>query len=64
MQKKAKPVVAGYTAISYCLVNQHWDVSGVQALCGKSSWGRVSNLQADCPGFTEPEQLQNPKLHN
>jgi len=42
---------------SYCRpVNQRWDAwhhSGVQALCGKSSWGRASNLLEGCPGLMD-----------
>ena len=38
------------------IVHKHWDTwhqSDTQALCGKFSWGKASNLQEDCPGLTD-----------
>ena len=44
---------------SYCrLVKQHWDIhlcttEAFQPYAGKSSWGRASNQQEDCPSLTD-----------
>ena len=43
---------------SYCrLMNQHWNACAplkmLEPCAGKSSWGRASNPQEDCPALTE-----------